>query len=75
MARPYGEAGEKLAAAFFEVGRIEEARETIDAVLRSSWRTADSFATAERIYRAMGAAQAADEWRREALRLNPRIFG
>lgn len=74
-ARPYGEAGEKLAVALLDNGRASEARTIIDAVLAGPWRTPITYAAAERIYRALGDGVAADRWRAEALRLHPRIFG
>lgn len=74
-ARPYGEAGEQLVAALADAGRLDEARQAIDRILRSPWRTADLFATAHRIYLAQGDHPAAARWRRNALALNPRIFG
>ena len=74
QARPYGEAGEKLAAALLAAGRVSEARQAIDGVLRTPWRTATALAAAYHVYQAQGDAQA-DQWRQEALRLDPRIFG
>ncbi|HEY0116821.1 MAG TPA: hypothetical protein VGB54_13990, partial [Allosphingosinicella sp.] len=73
-ARPYGEAGGQLAAALAASGRLAEAREVIDRVLASPWRTADVLATASRIYAALGEQAAAQTLRGQALRLNPRIF-
>lgn len=73
-ARRYGEAGEQLASALADAGRMEEARAAVDRVLATPWRTAPLFATASRIYQALGAAEAADTYRRRALALNPRIF-
>ncbi|HEY0324975.1 MAG TPA: hypothetical protein VGC46_03220 [Allosphingosinicella sp.] len=51
-ARPYGEAGEKLARALAGVGRPAEARVVIERVLASGWRTRE----AERIARMVGPA-------------------
>ena len=49
-ARPYGEAGEKLARALADAGHRAEARATIERVLASGWRTAES----ERLSRMLG---------------------
>lgn len=73
-ARPYGEAGERLAELLTEAGEHAEARLVIDGVLQSHWRTPQLLATAAKVYEATGGAGAAEQFREQALRLNPRIL-
>ena len=74
-ARPYGEAAEQYASVLVDAGRTAEAREMIDRVLASPWRTARTFAVATRIYTGAGDQTAAARFRAAALELNPHIFG
>lgn len=74
-ARPYGEAGERLATALADAGQVGEARQVIDRVLQSRWRTPVTFAVAHRIYREQGERGRAEQFRQQAIRLHPRIFG
>jgi tetratricopeptide (TPR) repeat protein len=73
-ARPYGEAGERLAQVLTEAGQHQEARQVADAVLRTVWRTPALLATAATIYESTGEATASRQLRNEALRLNLRTL-
>jgi len=42
--------------------------------LQSHWRTPQLLATAAKVYEATGGAGAAEQFREQALRLNPRIL-
>jgi tetratricopeptide (TPR) repeat protein len=70
--RPNGEARTRLAQALVRAGRFPEARTEIDAVLASTWTSAETWATAARIARLAGTGE--DEARRleaKALARNP----
>jgi tetratricopeptide (TPR) repeat protein len=71
QARPYGDAKIALARALLHNGRPAEARETIDTVLASRWRTAPLHAAAAEIYAALGEAEKAAGQRRIALAMDP----
>lgn len=53
-ARPFGEAAILLARAQLGSGQVEAARQTIEGVLASTWRTVDLHKTAAEIYHAAG---------------------
>lgn len=71
--RPYGDAKIAWAQALLGSGRPAEAKALIDAVLSSSWRTAELHRTAADVYAAQGMAAAAAEQDGLARRLNPLI--
>jgi tetratricopeptide (TPR) repeat protein len=71
QARPYGDAKIALARALLHNGRPAEARETIETVLASRWRTAPLHAAAAEIYAARGEAEKAAGQRRLALAMDP----
>ncbi len=70
-ARPNGEALVKLAEAYLNVGRVDDARRVIDALLATRWRTADAHAAAARVYARSGDGARAAVERRAALAIDP----
>jgi tetratricopeptide (TPR) repeat protein len=70
-ARPYGGAKTALARALLGNGRAEEARQAIEPVLASPWRTADLHRTAADIYAALGRTADAATQDRLAKSINP----
>jgi tetratricopeptide (TPR) repeat protein len=70
-ARPYGDAKIALARALLGNGRAEEARQMIEPVLASTWRTADLHHTAADIYAALGRTADAAAQDRLAKAINP----
>lgn len=70
-ARPGGEAQVKLAEAYLGVGRVDDARETIERVLATDWNTAELHVVAARIYQRAGSSARASEERQRAVLLNP----
>lgn len=72
--RPNGEATTWLAEAYARGGRLTMAVTTIDAVLATPWRSAETWAAASLIHAAAGDEARAQEERRLALEWNPRIF-
>lgn len=73
--RPYGEAKILLARALLRNDRAAEAKPLIDEVFASPWRTPLLHAVASEVYAALGDPSAAEAQRREALRLDPHVFG
>jgi tetratricopeptide (TPR) repeat protein len=73
-ARPYGDAKVQLAEALLKAGRPEAARQTIEAVLASPWRTAPTHAVAARVYAATGAGRLAAAQRAKALAIDPHVL-
>ena len=71
--RPYGEAKVLLARALLETGHAADARRTIETVLASPWRTAQTHAVAAQIYAALGRSGPAHIQRRLARKLDPHI--
>jgi tetratricopeptide (TPR) repeat protein len=71
--RPNAASHTALAKAQLANGMTAEARATIDKALAMPVRSAALFATAARAYRAIGDAAAADRFRDQARRLNPRV--
>jgi tetratricopeptide (TPR) repeat protein len=70
-ARPGGEAQVHLARAYLAVRRARDAQTVLDRVLATPWRTAELFATAYEVARALGRADLAERHRRAALAINP----
>ncbi|MFO0606809.1 MAG: tetratricopeptide repeat protein [Polyangiales bacterium] len=70
-ARPGGEAQVKLAEAYLGVGRVDDARRTLDAVLATPWNTADLHAVAARVFDRLGDTAAAQREREAARALDP----
>ncbi len=69
--RPGGEAWTRLAEAYLRVGRREDARRAVEAVLATPWNTAEMHAVASVIYRHIGESALADTERARAVALNP----
>jgi hypothetical protein len=61
----------KLAEAYLNVGRVDDARRVIDALLATRWRTADAHAAAARVYARSGDGARAAVERRAALAIDP----
>jgi tetratricopeptide (TPR) repeat protein len=72
--RPNGEAQTLLAQAQLKAGNTAAARKTIDAVLATAWRTAETWHTAHEVYVAAKDPEAADKAKREALAIDPHAF-
>lgn len=70
-ARPGGEAQVKLAEAYLGVGRVDDARETIERVLATEWNTAELHVVAAKVYQRLGNSARATEERQRAVLLNP----
>lgn len=70
-ARPGGEAQVRYARALVRNGRFAEAREVLDAVLRTPWNTADLHATASVVYAQLGDATRAAAERAAAAAIDP----
>ncbi|HEY8072472.1 MAG TPA: tetratricopeptide repeat protein [Labilithrix sp.] len=68
--RPNGEARTRLAQAYLRVGRLEDARAAILGATESAWVSAESYATAVVILRALG-DDGADAMQKRALARNP----
>lgn len=68
-ARPHGEAKIALAHALLISGRKEQARQTVEAVLATRWRTTELHALAAEIYDLLGLPEAAAAQRRAEAKL------
>ena len=73
-ARPYGLSGIGLTWALVANGHLDEAQRTIEAVLASSWDTAEAHAAASQVYALSGDGDLAEDQRELARALNPHIF-
>ena len=73
-ARPYGGSRVLLASALIMNGRYQPALDQLEAAEASGWRSAPLFALKAQIYELTGRAADAEEARKSALALNPRIF-
>lgn len=68
--RPNGEARTRLAQAYFRAGRLDDARRAILGATESAWVSAESYATAALVLRALG-DPGADAMERRALARSP----
>ena len=69
--RPNGEALTRLAEAQLAVGHPGEAMVTVDEILASSWRSADTLVVAAAVARANGRLEQASELHEQALAIDP----
>ncbi len=69
--RPGGEALTKLAQAYLQAGRLEDARATIAMVASSPWSSAESYALAARVYAACGEPALAQAEHARAVAIDP----
>jgi hypothetical protein len=68
--RPNGEAKTRLAQAYLRAGRVADAKDVILEVTSSAWISSESYATAARVLRRLGDADA-QAMETRALALNP----
>jgi tetratricopeptide (TPR) repeat protein len=73
-ARPYGDSATLLAAALLANGRAAEARNLIERLNRTPWRTAQQYVVLSQAHAMLGEAARSEAARAEAERLNPRAF-
>jgi tetratricopeptide (TPR) repeat protein len=71
--RPYGESWVLLAKSYMLVGRQADAQKTIEAVLATTWDTAETHKVASEVFAKSNQALATSE-RAKALKRNPLIF-
>ena len=73
-ARPYGDSATMLGWALLANNRPAEARDVLDALNRSPWRTAQQYVALSQSYAMLGDSDRSDAARDAALKINPRAF-
>ena len=73
-ARPYGDSISTLGWALLANNRPAEARDLIEALNRTEWRTAQQFVALSQAYAMLGDGNRSATAREAALTINPRAF-
>ncbi len=71
-ARPYGDSATLLGWALLANGRAAEARDVLEALNRTDWKTAQQYVALSQAYAVLGDSQRSDTARNAALAINPR---
>ncbi|MBX9731117.1 MAG: hypothetical protein K2X59_07300 [Sphingomonas sp.] len=74
VARPYGDSITMLGWALLANNRPAEARDLLEALNRTEWRTAQQYVALSQAYAMLGDGNRSDTARNAALTINPRAF-
>lgn len=74
VARPYGDSATMLGWALLANGRASEARDVLETLNRTEWRTAQQYVALSQAYAMLGDSDRSDHARETALTINPRAF-